>query len=189
MVIALFCVFTFTSWALYPTSYNPVNNWLSDLGNSSYNPTGAIFFNAGCVLTGIMLFPFFLGLYKWYTNENWRRISLILTQTIGSLAAFSLVMIGVFSEDYGEIHGVWSVVFFLLNFIVLILANVSLFTHPKYIRHIAYYVFIVVAINLIFAFLYTIPLLEWLTVFASLGYVGLLVYNMFQAGFRNTLFS
>lgn len=189
IAIVLFCVFTFTSWALYPTFYSPVNNWLSDLGNSSYNPTGAIFFNVGCVLTGITLFPFFFGLYKWYTNENWRKISLILTQTIGSLAAFSLMMIGVFSEDYGEIHGLWSAVFFLLNLIILILSNVSLFTHHNYIRKIAYYGFIVVAINLVFAFLYTVPLLEWFTVFASLGYVGLLAYNMFKAGFRNTLFS
>lgn len=182
MVIIFFCAFTFTSWVLYPTSYSPVENWLSDLGNSSFNPNGAIFFNVGCVLTGIALFPFFAGLYKWYTEEKWRKISLIITQTLGSLAAFSLVMIGVFSEDYGEMHHLWSAVFFVLILIVLILLGVSLFTHPNYIRRIAYYGFVVAIINLIFVF-YNIPLLEWFTVFTALGYVGLLVYNMFKTEF------
>jgi hypothetical membrane protein len=183
LVIIFYCAFTFTSWALYPISYNPVDNWLSDLGNSSSNPNGAIFFNAGCVLTGIALFPFFIGLYKWYTEEKWRKISLIITQTLGSLAAFSLMMIGVFSQDYGEMHHLWSAVFFVLNLVVLILAGVSLFTHPKYIRQIAYYGFTVAIINLIFVSVYNIPLLEWLTVFTALGYVGLLAYNMFKAKF------
>lgn len=182
MVIILYCAFTFTSWALYPTSYSPVENWLSDLGNSSFNPNGAIFFNVGCVLTGIALFPFSIGFYKWYTDEKWRKISLIITQTLGSLAAFSLMMIGVFSEDYGEMHHLWSVIFFVLILIVLILLGVSLFTHPKYIRRIAYYGFVVAIINLIFAS-YNIPLLEWFTVFTALGYVGLLVYNMFKTEF------
>jgi len=103
-VIVIYCTFTFTSLALYPTSYSPVTNWLSDLGNSSFNPAGAVFYNTGCILTGIALFPFFAGLYKWYTHEKWRKISLIVTQIVGFLAAFSLIMIGVFSEDYVEQH-------------------------------------------------------------------------------------
>jgi len=56
-VIVLYCVFTFSSWALYPTAYSPVTNWLSDLGNSTNNPHGAILYNLGCILTGIALFP------------------------------------------------------------------------------------------------------------------------------------
>ena len=182
MVIIFYCAFTFTSWALYPTSYSPVENWLSDLGNSSRNPNGAIFFNVGCVLSGISLFPFFAGLYKWYTDEKWRKISLIITQTLGSLAAFSLMMIGVFSEDCGEMHRLWSAVFFVLILIILILSGVSLFTHPDYIRRIAYYGFAVAIINFIFVS-YNIPLLEWFTVFTALGYVGSLAYNMFKIEF------
>jgi hypothetical membrane protein len=179
-VIVLYCAFTFTSWALYPTPYSPVDNWLSDLGNSTYNPSGAILYNLGCILTGIALFPFFGGLYKWYTNDKGRRILLMITQAIGLFAAFSLVMIGVFSEDSGELHILWSSIFFLLNLLVLILMGVSLFTHPNYMKPIAYYGFIVAAINLLFILAYNIPLFEWFTVFTALGYVGLLVYNMLK---------
>jgi len=183
-VIVFYCAFTFTSWALYPTSYSPVDNWLSDLGNSTSNPNGAIVFNVGCALTGIALFPFFMGLYKWHMKEDWRKILLIVTQVVGVLAAFSLIMIGVFSEDFPEAHHMWSSVFFLLNLVVLVLLDITLFTHPEYMKPIAYYGFAVAAINLLFVLLfvlaYSTPILEWFTVFTALGYVGLLVYNMLK---------
>jgi len=177
-VIVLYCVFTFSSRALYPTTYSPVTNWLSDLGNSSYNPKGAILYNLGCILTGIALFPFFIGLYKWYSEERRFRTRLLAVQTIGCLAAFSLIMIGVFSENAGWLHDMWSDVFFVLNLIVLVLIGAFLFPHPRYIKAISYYAFVVAAINLAFLVLPSTPLLEWFTVFTALGYVGLISYNM-----------
>ena len=179
-VIILYCVFTLTSLALYPTPYTPVNNWLSDLGNSKGNPSGAIFYNAGCVLTGFALFPFFGGLYKWYTNEKTRKIAIMVGQAIGFLAAFSLMMIGVFSENYGNIHVLWSSIFFILNFIVIVLISLVLYTHPSYIRPISYYGLTVALINLLFMLVYDNPIFEWFTVFAALGFVGLLSYNIFR---------
>jgi len=102
---------------------------------------------------------------------------------VGCLVAFSLMMVGVFSEDFGAVHSFWSTVFFALNLVVLILLSVSLFTHSAYIRPIAYYGFVVAAVNLLFVLVYRNPLFEWFTVFTALGYVGLVVYNMFKSGF------
>jgi len=178
VVIILYCVFTFSSWALYPAAYNPVANWLSDLGNSAHNPNGSILYNVGCVVTGIALFPLFIGLYEWYKDEKRRRTAIVTAQAIGCAAAFSLMMIGVFSEDYGWLHNLWSEVFFLLNLLVLVIMGVALFTHPRYIKAIAIYGCIVAAVTLMFLFLPNTPLLEWFTVFTALGYVGLLSYNM-----------
>lgn len=176
-VIVLYCVFTFSSWGLYPTSYSPIINWLSDLGNSTSNPRGAILYNLGCILTGLALFPFFLGIYKWYNQQRWRKTALMITQAIGCAAAFSLIMIGVFSEDAGYLHHLWSNIFFMLNFAVLILMSVSLFTHPRCIKAISGYAFVVAAIDLGFVLFSNTPILEWFTVFTALGYVGLLSYN------------
>jgi len=180
LVIMSYCVFTFTSLALFPGPFSPVNNWLSDLGNSGYSPRGAAFYNVGCVLTGLALFPFFAGARKWYTSERRRKTLTMLTQVFGFIAAFALMMIGVFSEDYGELHGLWSDVFFVFNFIVLIFANVSLMTHSKFKRPIGYYGIVVAVINLLFVASSSTPLLEWLTVFTALGYVALLSYNTFR---------
>ncbi len=176
----LYCVFTFTSIALFPGPFNPVNNWLSDLGNSSFSPKGALFYNVGCVLTGLALFPFFAGFYKWYTKEKRRKLLMVITQAVGFIAAFALIMIGVFSEDYVAQHMFWSQVFFIFNLVVLILANVSLMIHPKFIRPIGYYGLVVAVINLLFVVFYNTPILEWFTVFTALGYVALLAYNTFR---------
>lgn len=178
-VIVVYCVFTFASWALYPTAYSPVTNWLSDLGNSTYNPRGAILYNLGCILTGIALFPFFIGLYEWYNDKKWFRLGLIVWQAEGCAAAFSLIMIGVFSEDSGWLHTLWSTVFFILILGVLIGLGSLLFTHPRYIRAIAYCGFIVAAIDVMLIFFET-PSLEWFTVFTALGYVGLMAYNLLK---------
>jgi hypothetical membrane protein len=176
LVIVLYCVFTFTSVALFPTAYSPVTNWLSDLGNSTFNPRGAIFYNVGCILTGLALIPFYGGFYKWYTNEKLRKAMIIVTQAVGLFSAFSLIMIGVYSEDYMAQHVFWSDVFFVLNLLVLILANVSLMTHPKFRKPIGYYGIIVALINLLFVAASNTPLLEWFTVFTALVYAGLVSY-------------
>jgi len=186
LVILFYCVFTFTSVAVFlaRAPFNPVNNWLSDLGNSSpdYNPSGAVFYNVGCILTGLALFPFYAGLYKWYTDERWRKALLITSQAVGVCSGFALIMIGVFSENAGWLHPFWSMVFFLLNFLVLVFVNVSLFTHPKFMKPVGVYGFAVAAINLaLVATSVSMPLVEWFTVFTALGFAGLLVVNTFKA--------
>ena len=174
LVILFYCVFTLTSIAFFPRPISPLNDWFSDLGNSNYNPRGAIFYNSGCILTGLALLPFFAGFYYWYTDERWRKSLIVATQAVGFIAAFSLMMIGVFSEDAGAIHHLWSLVFFVFNLFVLILANVSLITHCKFIRPIGYYGLAVAVINLLFVGLAYTSLLEWFTVFTALGYVAFL---------------
>lgn len=182
LVIVFYCAFTFTSIALFPGPFSPVENWLSDFGNSSYSPRGAIFYNVGCVLTGLALFPFLAGFYKWYTDEKWRKSLMMITQALGFIAAFALIMIGVFSEDYGAIHHLWSQVFFIFNLMVLILANFSLMTHRKFIRPVGYYGLAVAVVNLLFVALSNTPILEWFTVFTALGYVAFLAYNSLHDG-------
>ena len=61
---------------------------------------------------------------------------------------------------------------------MLVLGGASLYTHPRYIKGVGVYEFIVAAINLFFLFGSNTPILEWFTVFTALGYVGLLAYNM-----------
>jgi len=119
-------------------------------------------------------------MYKWYTDERWRKLSMVLTQILGLFSAFALIMIGIFSEDYLTQHVFWTVVFFISNLAVLILVNLSLMTHPRFMRPIGYYGIAVLVVNLILVFISFAPLLEWLTVFTALGYVGLLTYNMFK---------
>lgn len=180
LVIVIYCTFTFISWALFPPPFSPFDNWLSDLGNSSYSPNGAIFYNLGCIFTGCALFPFYFGLYKWYRDELWHKIIGIGVQLIGFFSAFALIMIGVFSEDFPEPHIFWSTVFFEVMVLELIFVSIFLLFHKDFIKPIVIYNFGVIIINFLFVFVIVTPILEWFTVSTLLGFVGLTIYNMYK---------
>jgi len=186
LVILFYCVFTFTAWALYPGPYGPVTHYLSRLGDWGKSPMGAFFYNAGCVLTGCALIPFFIGLYAWYGEHRWRAALLVAGQGLGVSSAVALVMIGVFSEDFGQPHQVASAAFFVLLFLVLIMVNLALLTHPSFLKAIAVYGFAIDALSLGLELTISGPLTEWFTVFAALSYVGLLVINTFRLGSPRT---
>ena len=191
MAVIVFTVFTFTSLALYPTSYNPLYDWVSNLGNINLNPSGAIFFNLGCILSGIIMIPFFTGLNIWKPIKKLSKILLIFGMVLGIYASLSLVMVGVFPETHLQQHLIAAAGVFSSLFIIIIFLSLALFNHPKFIRLIAYYGIIPVVIDIIFLFLsqrntllasfhQTIPFpgLEWACVFASIVWVGFLSINM-----------
>ena len=184
LVIASYYTFTFLSFAFYPAPFSPLDNWLSDLGNSKFNPNGAIFFNLGCILTGIALFPFYLSMYKLYREEIWHKILVISIQIIGCCSAYALIMIGVYPIEFVELHMIWSGVFFWLNLIVLILSDISLIFRKDFMKLIAIYGFGVTIFNFLLVFITIFfiitPLLEWFTVFTALGYVGLIIFNRYR---------
>jgi hypothetical membrane protein len=182
LVILFYCIFTFISILFYPGPISPAVNALSDLGNWGHSPVGAFFYNSGCILTGVALFAFYCGFSKWYTyDEKWRFILIQITQVLGIMSAIALMMIGVYSEDSGRIHGVWSTIFFTINFFVMILANTSLLAHPSFIKPIAIYGYSVTLLSLAFEITVGGSLVEWFTVFTDLAFVGFLVINMLKA--------
>jgi len=172
-VILLYCTFTGISWLLYPYEFGPLTHYLSRLGDLDYSPVGAFFYNAGCILTGIALLLFFLGLYQWHAPSPAQRAILVLGQVIGFAAAFALMMIGVFSEDQGPPHMLASSVFFLLNFIVLLLINLALLIHPSFGKPIPILGILLDLSTLWMGFSVGGPITEWYTVFGSLFYVAL----------------
>jgi hypothetical membrane protein len=177
LVIILYITFTLVSWAFYPESYGPSTHYLSRLGNFNYSPFGAYFYNIGCILTGIALFPFYLGFYVWYTDRLYQKIPLMIGQAIGLASAVALVMIGIFSEDQGAPHMMASSTFFLLNFFVLIIVNLALLLKSEFWKLVAVYGLAIDFLTLGLQLAFGGPLVEWFTVFGSLLFVGLILIN------------
>ncbi|MGZ7043108.1 MAG: hypothetical protein ACXVHO_03375 [Methanobacterium sp.] len=104
-------------------------------------------------------------------------------QLIGLFSAFSLIMIGIFSEDYGSLHWIWSALFFVSLLFVLIITNISLLLNPLYKKWIFMYGVIAILVDISLIMLYIVPnhlpkpLFEWMSVLVSLGWLGLVVYN------------
>jgi hypothetical membrane protein len=177
LVVLLYCVFTIVSWAFYPAPYGPSTHYLSRLGNFNYSPFGAYFYNWGCILTGIAMVPFFIGLREWYTERTIQRIIMIIGQVLGVTSGFALAAIGVFSEDQGTPHMTASSTFFTIIFFVLILINLALLLNPKFNKLVGAYGLGITLSALFFALTVGGPLTEWYTVFGALLFVGLLAID------------
>jgi len=105
LAVVVFCVLYTMAMSL-DSEYTFGENYLSDLGVRE----GAWAFNSGLVIAGVLLVLFTLyGLAPLVGRQKRNLPSLVMTTMGGSL----LVTIGVFAEDYGDIHTVVSVWFFL----------------------------------------------------------------------------
>lgn len=186
-LIVVFCAFTLISIVLFPGPFSPVENWLSDLGNTKMNPQGNWFFNAGCIFTGILLFPFFKGLEAWRSEDNGRLVT--IGRVSGAFSALSLIMIGIFCEDYDFYHLFWSGAFFISILLTITALTIAMFRHDRFIKLIGYYGLMVIAVDAVLIVLKTLSLtqgstlpmnelFEWFTVFSGLAWVGLVVINM-----------
>lgn len=102
------------AYLAYPAAFSPWNNnWLSDLGNRDLNPDGAIFYRAGCSLSGSLMIALFLSLMPWHDNAARREHRLVAwAQVFGVFAGLAMVMTAVYPEDLFDTHQFWSRVLF-----------------------------------------------------------------------------
>ena len=122
----LYCIFTYVSILHYPGFFNPFTEYLSRLGNSSLNPSGAIYYNLAVIQVGVMLLLTYLGIFSAYKNTDHHRI-LIIATAIGMFNAFSIIMSGVFNEDIYALHFIFSLLIFATWIPVLFSLNYILF--------------------------------------------------------------
>jgi hypothetical membrane protein len=102
--------------------YDFGGQWVSDLGVGE----GAAFFNSGVIVAG------FLNLFFTASLAAVLRPSRlgILGSVVLALAGIFLMLIGVFTENAGEIHGIVSISFFLLALIALLVLALPLHRSP-----------------------------------------------------------
>ena len=171
-------------------SWNPTENYLSQLGNSDLNPDGAVYFAVAMILGGLMMFLFYAGLHQRYSGMRADKY-LSLALTCGFANAFSVIMSGTFSETVNyDLHVLWSAMIFLTFVPILILMNKSLGSVPDYGRVIHHYAYFVVAVDLVFLGILVFggfgegvgALMESLSVFTFVGWIGMFSYKALTAG-------
>lgn len=179
LVILAFSIFTLASAARYPGSFSPLDNWLSDLGTMAKNPGGYTYFNTGCILTGILTLLLVHGMGAWQVKKYAGIFT--LGRAAGGLSAAVLMLIGVFDEN-SPYHGSLSILFFLLMGLFLILTNAALWPIPAYRRWAGYYALVAIVVDAALGITYFAyehaPVWEWLAVFGTLAWVGLLAHAM-----------
>jgi hypothetical membrane protein len=159
----------------YPYVYSPTKNWLSDLGNPVLNPRGAICYDVGAVVTGLLLMPFFLGFSRWRIASNdLQRVLVRLTQIFGLLGAVGVVLSGLFTETLFALHCVISAFLFIFLGAALIFSLAALRYAPTCPRWLLAIGTMAAVLDVCYGTFQNVHLLEWITTALFLSYVCLL---------------
>ena len=197
-MILLWCTdifFNLPSYLLIPEgmpAFTPFTNYHSDLGryltlhptrNFMNSPLGAQFYNTGQVWMGLTIILFSGGLFYLYTESKWKNILVIIGQVFGILAGIGLVMNGIFSEDFGEPHRIWTYVIFISIIVAELVINIPILSNPRYKNWIAYFGFITMAMSIILLFV-ELPsalnfFMEFIAIYIAETWITLVAVNIF----------
>jgi hypothetical protein len=145
--VCIYLAFTCVSLLFYPIAYSPLNNWLSDLGNPTKNPSGAIYYEIGGVLTSITLLLFFAGMYTWNTGNRKMKIFLTLSQVTGFVLALSFMITALFPLVVNDsVHSLFSIMLFVFIGFFEIFSASAIRRNPAQ-KHIAIFGFIIAIVN------------------------------------------
>lgn len=167
-----YLIFTILAYLQYPSTYSPMDNWLSDLGNPELNPGGAIFYNLGIILTAIFLVIFFIGLSDWNIQGNRvQHIMLRLTQVFGIVGSLCMLMSAVFPINHYDVHSILSTSLYVLLSTAFIFSAAMLRYHTGVPRWLLVLGIFSAGLVISTAFLQRVYLLEWITVLVFQAYV------------------
>ena len=177
--VVVYLIFALVAFLKYPGAYGPLTNWLSDLGNPLANPSGAIFYRLGCMLSGAALILFYLKLGIWNTGSKKTRVLLTIAQYTGVFSAVSLIITGIFPLGTStEMHSLWSMMLYISLGFFLTFSATALMKNPAFKRGFGYYAFLTAAVNFVFgAILHGMFWAEWISVGMFIVYVLMVAYN------------
>lgn len=174
-----YLVLALIAYAFFPQTFNPVHNWLSDLGNTLVNPSGAVFYDAGCIVAGLLLAVLYVGLNQWRNGDRVSGILLTIGQAAGFIASLALILSAIFNIGQAPLlHSRFSLVLTVGLTWFLAFANTAFLRHPSFRTGVAVYGFVTSAACLIYGVFFNRPLGEWVALGMFIVYVLLLVATM-----------
>lgn len=182
LATAVYLGLTLTAFLFCPEKYSPLHNWLSDLGNPLINTKGAVFYNAGCLIAGLLLIVFYLGLKTWRTGDKVLKRLLAIAQIAGVCASAALILAAVFNiGEHFEVHSRFSMILVIGLTWFLSFVNTALLRHPRFWKWLAFYGFVAAAVSLIYGVFLNAPIGEWATIGMFIAYIVLLSCNALSA--------
>ncbi|MFX0163852.1 MAG: DUF998 domain-containing protein [Candidatus Hodarchaeota archaeon] len=182
LIIAISWGSVLISTTLAPPPFSPLNNYMSNLGNSSFNPDGAIIYNTSVIISGILFIIFFTGLYQWYSSSIIDNILLKMTQILGFLLSITIIMTGIFSENFKRQHVFWSILAGILGFLVNVFMAIYLFKQRESNKKVNYSIFFLIGLYIILLFIISPEnvLTEWVVRILGDTSLILMIYNFNQ---------
>jgi hypothetical membrane protein len=177
--VAVYVILGIISFLHYPDAYSPLHNALSELGATSQNPSGAIFYNLGGILCGILLIPFYIGLGKWNTGDRLLKILILVAQISGIVSSAGLAWSCFFPVGVNtSMHVLGAGTAFVASLPFWVCIAFVILRTPGAIRWMAYFGYLPLIGNTVLAFFPAgRTLIEWTSVGLFMFYVVMLSYN------------
>lgn len=177
--VLVYLIFTLVAFINFSGPYHPLANWLSDLGNPNANPNGWFYYNTGCILTGLLLVVFYIGLRQWNTGNKRMKVLMTIAQVSGILASCSLIVSAILPLGVNSpVHSFASAMLSVFLGFFLTFSATALLKHPAFMKWVAFYGFITALVNFIYgAFLHEVFIAEWIAIGMFIVYVLLIACN------------
>ena len=177
--VASYIILTFIAYLHYDTAYSPLTNALSQLGDPLLNPSGGIFYNAGGIMLGMLLIPFYLSMSGWNTGERSQTILTTGAQIAGILSSFGLISSCIFpAGTHTPIHVASVSIAWITSLFFWIFSGFSMLKNPARIRWLPYFGYLPLTAIIILTFvLKETYMVEWVSVFLLLVYIVLLSFS------------
>jgi hypothetical protein len=175
IAVCIYVVFTLVAILYYPKPFSPLTNWLSDFGNPTQNPAGAIFYDAGGIITSAVLVLFFAGMYTWKVGDKKAKVFLRLSQVSGIVFALSFMMSALFPLGVNDsVHSFFSIMLFVFIGFFEVFSASAIRRNPAKNKWTAYFGFAAAMINFAFGVSFNFMNLfigEWVMIAVFIAYI------------------
>ncbi len=193
VAIPVYIAFTYVSHT-HNRQINPLEFWLSDYGNPLVNPSGAVIYNTGCVITAILLALFYIGMYRWYRRDRTARkfnISYAIAQAGGLSGSLFLILTTVYTLGTdNKMHSLFSTANMIgMNFFLSFTA-VAFLMNPKINKGVGIFGFLISVFNIVTMNAFTdCYISEWIYFLLFMAYLVLVTMQYEKLIIKKTDYS
>lgn len=193
VAIPVYIAFTYVSHT-HNRQINPLEFWLSDYGNPLMNPSGAVIYNTGCVITAILLALFYIGMYRWYRRDHTARkfnISYKVAQAGGLLGSLFLILTTVYTLGTDtKMHSLFSTANMIGMDFFLSFTAAAFLMNPKIHKGVGIFGFLASVFNIVTMNAFTdYYMSEWIYFLLFMAYLVLVTMQYEKLIIRKTDYS
>lgn len=179
IIIPVFATLVIISILLFGPDYSFINDHMSTLGAQYANPQGFVYFDVACIITGILLVPYFFGLRRWRTDDKILNVSIYVIMGIGFIACFGIIMQAIYHADFWPEHFYYSAIHWVADVFLLLIAPIVLLRSKKFYRPIIVVGLIATVFNVYYVATWgENGWIEWITAISTLVFAALIGANM-----------
>jgi hypothetical membrane protein len=173
LLVLSYVTFTLLALASYPLHFSPMTNWLSDLGSKDLNPSAALFYNVGIMITGLFLAIFFFGFSAVKLERNRvQNLVVLFAQIAGLVGALAMVMSALFPINLPVAHSFWSAALYIAIGTAFAFSVAALRYYQKCPRWILILGILAALTDMVASIFFgTVRILEWVIVALFLCYL------------------